>query len=91
MDKITFTNLVRQFRFKELFNQMGWDNANEKFQIDHKDISYTISAICEKSGFRFLQCTPPDGMEIPPKNDRMRIQSIVKRRFYAHLLIFTDH
>ncbi|MCB5224238.1 MAG: DNA methyltransferase [Candidatus Cloacimonadaceae bacterium] len=91
MDKITFTNLVRQFRFKELFNQMGWDNANEKFQIDHKDISYTISAICEKSGFRFLQCTPPDGMEIPPKNDRMRIQSIVKRRYYEHLLIFTDH
>lgn len=90
MDKTNFTRLVREFRFKELFNQMGWDNASGSFQIELKGNTFTISVICEKSGFRFLQCTPPVGSVIPPKNDRLSIQSIVKRRYYEHLLIFTD-
>jgi hypothetical protein len=69
---------------------MGWDNASGSFQIELKDTIYTISVICEKSGFRFLQCTPPPGSAIPAKNERLRIQSIVKRRYYEHLLIFID-
>lgn len=90
MDKTNFTRLVREFRFKELFNQMGWDNASGSFQIELKGNTFTISVICEKSGFRFLQCTPPTGSVIPSKNDRLSIQSVVKRRYYEHLLIFTD-
>ena len=90
MDKTNFTRLVREFRFKELFNQMGWDNASGSFQIELKGNTFTISVICEKSGFRFLQCTPSTGSVIPSKNDRLSIQSIVKRRYYEHLLIFTD-
>ena len=69
---------------------MGWDNASGAFQIELKGTIYTISVICEKSGFRFLQCTPPAGLIIPAKNERIRIQSIVKRRYYEHLLIFID-
>ncbi len=90
MEKSTFTQLVKGFKFKELFNQMGWDNASGAFQIELKGTIYTISVICEKSGFRFLQCTPPAGLIIPAKNERIRIQSIVKRRYYEHLLIFID-
>lgn len=90
MDITNFTRLVREFRFKELFNQMGWDNSSGSFQIELKGNTFTISVICEKSGFRFLQCTPPAGSVIPSKNDRLSIQSIVKRRYYEHLLIFTD-
>ena len=90
MDKITFTKLVREFKFKDLFNQMGWDNASGSFETDLKGTTYNISVICEKSGFRFLQCSSPIGLSIPPKNDRLRIQSIVKRRYYEHMLIFID-
>ncbi|MDP2173722.1 MAG: hypothetical protein Q8M98_04945 [Candidatus Cloacimonadaceae bacterium] len=90
MIKSTFATLVREFNFKELFNQMGWDNATGSFETDLKGTIYTVSVICEKSGFRFLQCSPPVGSSIPPKNDRLRIQSIVKRRYYEHLLIFID-
>jgi tRNA1(Val) A37 N6-methylase TrmN6 len=90
VEKSTFTQLVKGFKFKELFNQMGWDNASGAFQIELKGTIYTISVICEKSGFRFLQCTPPAGLIIPAKNERIRIQSIVKRRYYEHLLIFID-
>ncbi|PKN78200.1 MAG: hypothetical protein CVU48_09125, partial [Candidatus Cloacimonetes bacterium HGW-Cloacimonetes-1] len=90
MDKNTFTKLVREFKFKDLFNQMGWDNASGSFETDLKGTTYNISVICEKSGFRFLQCSSPLGSSIPPKNDRLRIQSIVKRRYYEHMLIFVD-
>ena len=58
MDKTNFTRLVREFRFKELFNQMGWDNASGSFQIELKGNTFTISVICEKSGFRFKPFAP---------------------------------
>lgn len=90
MDKNTFSILVREFKFKELFNRMGWDRASGSFALEHKDQSYNISIICDKSGFKVLQCCAPSGSPIPPKIDRMSLQSKLKRRFYEHLLIFTD-
>jgi hypothetical protein len=90
LDKNTFSILVREFKFKELFNRMGWDRASGSFALEHKDQSYNISIICDKSGFKVLQCCAPSGSPIPPKIDRMSLQSKLKRRFYEHLLIFTD-
>ncbi|MDD4035521.1 MAG: Eco57I restriction-modification methylase domain-containing protein [Candidatus Cloacimonetes bacterium] len=90
MDKNTFSILVREFKFKELFNRMGWDRASGSFALEHKDQSYNISIICDKSGFKVLQCCAPSGSPIPSKIERMSLQSKLKRRFYEHLLIFTD-
>lgn len=90
ISKQTFTTLVREFRFRELFNQMGWDNASGVMDLPLDEIVYRIETISEKKGFKVLHCKSPKGYRIPDANLRIKINAQLKKLHYEHLLIFTD-
>jgi hypothetical protein len=90
LSKQEFSDYIKQFRFRELFNDMGWNNDRTELQITADENMYTLKAVAEKSGFKILVCPPnPDGI-IPDYNTRKKIETKVTKLFQEHLIIFTD-
>ena len=90
LSKQEFSAYIKKYQFRELFNDMGWNNDRTKLQITPDNNIYTLQAVAEKSGFKIIVCPPdPDGI-IPEYNTRKKIETKVTRLFQEHLIIFTD-
>ncbi|MFH1860627.1 MAG: DNA methyltransferase [bacterium] len=88
--KSEFSAYIKAFQFRELFNEMGWNNDRTKQPIIVDDISFNISGIAEKSGFRIFICEPPSGNKIPDSATRKKIENKVTKLFQEHLIVFID-
>lgn len=88
--KAEFSAYIRAFQFRELFNEMGWNNDRTKQLVFIDDASFNFSAIAEKSGFRIFICEPPSDNKIPDSATRKKIESKVTKLFQEHLIIFID-
>jgi hypothetical protein len=90
LSKQEFSAYIKQFQFRELFNDMGWNNDRTRLQIAPDENIYNVQAVAEKGGFKILVCPPhPDGI-IPDYNTRKKIETKVTKLFQEHLIIFTD-
>ncbi|MCK5743071.1 MAG: hypothetical protein KAH48_12730, partial [Chlorobi bacterium] len=90
MKKIAFSEYIKSFDFKTLFNELGWDNFNNSSQIIVDDELYTLEGISEKRGFALLQCRHTQSGEIPLSNIRKRIESQIEKLYHEHIIIYTD-
>lgn len=88
--KSEFSVYIKEFRFKELFNEMGWNNDRTKQAIQIEEDSFRLTGIGEKSGFRIFVCEPPSGNKIPGYAARKKIEGNVTKLFHEHLIIFID-
>lgn len=90
LSKKEFTQYIRQFKFRELFNDMGWnkDKTNQPITIDN--ITFTLQGVAEKSGFKILLCNPTAEGIIPEYSLRKKIEVKVTKLFQEHLIIFVD-
>jgi len=89
LTKQQFCNYIKAFEFRQLFNDMGWDNDTTTAPIVVDDTTYELKAVAKKSGFKILLCTTTDGI-IPDYNTRKKIETKVTKLFQEHLIIFTD-
>ena len=89
LSKQEFTNYIRQFQFREMFNYMGWDNDTTSLPIVVDNITYDLKAVAKKHGFKILLCNAAND-NIPDYNIRKKIETKVTKSFQEHLLIFTD-
>jgi len=81
LTKIEFSNYIKQFNFRELFNDMGWNNDKTKQPIVVDNETYTLQAVGEKSGFKIMLCNPqPNGL-LPDYNTRKKIETKVTKLF----------
>ena len=87
LSKQVFSAYIKQFKFKELFNDMGWNNDKTSSPIPVDDKTYTLQAVAEKSGFKILLCNP---LTIPDYRTRKMIETKVTKLFQEHLIIFFD-
>ncbi len=90
ISKAEFSEYIKKFQFRELFNEMGWNNDRTKQPIILDEIPYNLTAIAEKSGFRIFICEPPSGNKIPDSATRKKIEGKVTKLFQEHLIIFID-
>jgi len=88
--KAEFSAYIKAFQFRELFNEMGWNNDRTKQPIILDEIPYNVTAIAGKSGFRIFICEPPSGNKIPDSATRKKIEGKVTKLFQEHLIIFID-
>ncbi|MBS4057626.1 MAG: Eco57I restriction-modification methylase domain-containing protein [Bacteroidales bacterium] len=88
--KQDFSGYIKQYKFRELFNEMGWNNDKTKQPIIVDDITFTLQAVAEKSGFKILLCNPTEKGLIPDYNIRKKIETKVTKLFQEHLIIFCD-
>lgn len=90
LTKKEFSDYIKQFKFRELFNDMGWNNDKTKQPIVVDNETYTLQAVGEKSGFKIMLCNPqPNGL-LPDYNTRKKIETKVTKLFQEHLIIFFD-
>lgn len=90
LDKKDFSIYIKQFNFRELFNDMGWNNDKTTQPIVVDNETYTLQAVAEKSGFKILLCNPLSNGLIPDNNTRKNIETKVTKLFQEHLIIFFD-
>ena len=88
--KTEFSKYIKGFQFRELFNEMGWNNDRTKQPIIVDDVAFNFNSIAEKSGFRIFICEPGPGNKLPDKATRKKIESKVTKLFQEHLIIFID-
>ncbi|MBU4485922.1 MAG: Eco57I restriction-modification methylase domain-containing protein, partial [Candidatus Delongbacteria bacterium] len=88
MNKSTFNSYFKAFNFKELFNEMGWDNFKgdvQKIIIDDK--IYDIQGIVQKRDFVIASVCLD---KIPDNATRKKIEYQFSKYFFEHLLVFFD-
>ena len=88
LTKKEFSNYIKQFNFRELFNDMGWNNDKTTQPIAVDNITYTLQSVGEKSGFKILLCNPLSDGSIPEYTIRKKIETKVTKLFQEHLIIF---
>ncbi len=90
LNKKAFSAYVKEFKFPELFNEMGWnkDKTNQPIVIDSE--TFILKGIAEKHGFKILLCSPDQEGLIPEYAIRKKIEAKVTKLFQEHLIIFVD-
>lgn len=90
LNKKEFSQCIREFKFRKLFNEMGWNNDRTSQPVVIDSITFRLEAVAEKSGFKILVCSPTSDGIIPDYNTRKKIEAKVTRLFQEHLIIFHD-
>ena len=90
LNKQQFARYIKEFNFRELFNDMGWNNDKTVQPIIVDDETFTLRSVAVKSGFKVLVCDPDRNGAIPDYNSRKKIETKITKLFQEHLIIFTD-
>ncbi len=90
IEKKIFEEYIKNFQFRDLFNEMGWDNDAVNHSIVVDDTSYKINSVATKEGFRILVCDHDNEGQIPPLHVRKKIGIRISKFFHENLLIFQD-
>ncbi|TXH60574.1 MAG: hypothetical protein E6Q89_00685, partial [Bacteroidia bacterium] len=90
MKKSAFAQYIKSYSFRELFNELGWNQDKTKQPIIVDGQTYLLNAVAEKSGFKILICDHDSNGEIPDYNTRRKIETKVTKLFQEHLIIYVD-
>ncbi len=90
MNKQKFSKYVKDFDFKGLFIDLGWDNYSGDIPITIDETLFKINCIAQKRGFVIALCPAlPDG-EIPLSRTRKKIENNFRKSHHEHLIIYAD-
>jgi hypothetical protein len=82
-----FDRLVRDFKFTELFNELGWNNAALSREIKIEEHRFPLRSIAEKSGFFVMHCETDT---VPALPVRRQINTVFSKVKDFHLIIYSD-
>lgn len=85
--KQQFEELVKGFRYRELFNELGWENDYTPVQpLEIGENLFQPEIVADKNGFKIMVC---EGA-VPDYSTRMKLTHNLKPLFHEHILIFVD-
>ncbi len=90
------TKLLSEFRFKELFNELGWDRPAQQVpypvQVMHsgKPQDWALEVIAHKRGVQILHCLPDADGQPPGYSARQKIERKITPEVREHLIVFTN-
>ena len=91
LEKKQFFQLIQNFEFKKLFNELGWDHSKVKpFPILVKETIFNLTAIVDKRDFLIFICDSNVDNKIPTKEERRKIDRELTKLFQEHLIIYID-
>jgi len=88
--KSEFSRYIKGFQFRELFNEMGWNNDRTHLPIYVDDAAFHLEGMAEKRGFKIFTCEPDASSLLPDRALRKKIEGKVTKLFHEHLIIFID-
>ena len=90
MKKNRFSEYIKSYDFKNLFNELGWDNFDNNLPIAVNEDAFILKGIVEKKGFVILHCPAMPNGKIPLSNIRKQIEAKVAKHYFEHLIIYSD-
>ncbi|NUN09522.1 MAG: Eco57I restriction-modification methylase domain-containing protein [Ignavibacteriaceae bacterium] len=90
INKEKFSELIKGFNFHELFNELGWDHIKKDEKVKAEDLTFNLTAVGHKRDFVIFSCAPTKGNPFPDKNLRRKIDNIISKRYFEHLIIYVD-
>ena len=85
-----FERYIKNFQFRELFNELGWDHVVKKQTVAVKDDVFELEAVAHKKDFLVFICSSNLDSRMPDANARKKIDREINKLFFEHLLIFID-
>lgn len=85
-----FSRFIKEFRFEELFVELGWDRFDKELTLQAGDYRYDFEGIVEKRGFTIFQCLPKDGSRFPRASERDKLDRRLTKLHNEHLVIYGD-
>ena len=86
ISKAEFAGYIKDFRLKELFLDLGWDNDRTPVPpVQIGDMLLSMRIVADKNGFKIIECQTAD---IPSYAGRVQAANALKKLFHEHLLIF---
>lgn len=84
--------LLIKFRFKELFNELGWDSPAQQqpYTVAIGDEDWQLDVVAHKKGVQVLQCRPNADGRLPDYAKRQKIERKITPDIREHLIVFTD-
>ncbi|MEI6139583.1 MAG: hypothetical protein WCP85_09975 [Mariniphaga sp.] len=90
MKKTKFTEYLKSFDLKTLFNELGWDNFANQLPVAVNEELFVLQGVAEKRGFVVLECQVQSPAKVPVSNIRKQIEGRVVKSYFEHLVIYTD-
>lgn len=90
LSKQEFKRYIRDFNFRELFNEMGWDRDQATQPVVIDESTFTLTSVAQKTGFKILVCSADVDGRIPNLNIRKKVETRTRHLFPEHLIIFQD-
>jgi hypothetical protein len=83
---------LRQFRFNELFNELGWDAPAQQqpHTVAIGEETFELDVVAHKRGVQILRCRPDAQGHTPDYPTRQKIERKVTAEVREHLIVFTD-
>ena len=83
---------IKQFRFKQLFNELGWDlpQQQQPYSVVVGDDTWQLEVVAVKKGVQILHCQPSAAGTLPDYATRQKIERKVTPDVREHLIVFTD-
>ncbi len=82
--------LLKQFEFKKLFNQLGWNKFDQTLPIEVGGHLYHLQGVAQQRGVQIFVCSPDAAGKIPAHELRRKIDTELSKLAQEHLLIFAD-
>jgi hypothetical protein len=83
---------IKRFRFKQLFNELGWDlpQQQQPYAVSVGDAIWQLEVVAVKKGVQILHCLPSAAGALPDYAARQKIDRKVTPDVREHLIVFTD-
>ncbi len=88
--KTDFKCYIRDYRFTELFNELGWNYCIQEIIERDENERYHFEAVAEKAGFIVFVCIPTGRGGFPDYNARKKMHKEIAKLYHEHLIIFVD-
>lgn len=83
---------LKHFRFKSLFNELGWDlpAQQQPYGVAVGSDTWLLDVIAHKKGVQILHCQPDAEGRLPEYATRQKIERKITQDVREHLIVFTD-
>ena len=85
-----FNRYIENFKFAELFNQLGWNYVNTAVVKKAAEQIFNFRHIADKAGFAILICEPDTDGRIPEAKIRKKIHTEITKLHHEHLIVFLN-
>lgn len=80
-----FRDLISSGDIATLFNELGWDHANDRFTVEASKARHELHTVANKRGFAVVVHTAD---QVPDRSLRQSIEKKVARIHFEHLIVF---